>query len=102
MDAGAGSGGFTCCVSVPSTWRAGLMVKMTKVIMVNKVKKTVERVVAIPKYDLKDASLFPVHFLRNGDAKVFVTGLLLGHRNYPLKGKEAELEAGVPIKIIWP
>jgi hypothetical protein len=99
---GMGGGGFTCCVAVPSTWRAGLMVTVSKVIMVNKEKKTIERVVEIPKYDIKHASIFSVHFLRNGEVKVFVTGLLLGHRDYPLKGEEAELEKGVPIEIIWP
>lgn len=70
--------------------------------MVGKVDAIVERVVEIPKYDLKNADLFSVHFLRNGEVKVFVTGLLLGHRDYPLKGKDAELKPGVPIKIIWP
>lgn len=99
---GMGGGGFTCCVAVPSTWRAGLLVKVSKVIMVNDEKKAIDRVVEIPKYDLTHASIFSVHFLRNGEVKVFVTGLLLGHRDYPLKGKEAELELGVPIEIIWP
>lgn len=102
LDAGAGGGGYTCCVSVPSLWRPGLMVTVTKEIMVGNVETTVERIVEIPKYDLKNASLFSVHFLRDGDVKVFVTGLSLGHRDYPLKGKEAELKAGVPIEIIWP
>jgi hypothetical protein len=102
LGAGNGGGGFTCCVSVPSKWRAGLVVTVTKVIVVDNVKKYVKRVVPIPPYDLGNASLFAVHFLRNGGVKVFVTGLSLGHRDYPLKGKEAELEKDVPIEIIWP
>jgi hypothetical protein len=30
---------------------------------------------------------------------VFVTGLSLGHRDYPLKGKDAELKPDVRIEI---
>lgn len=102
LAAGDGGGGFTCCVSVPSKWRPGLVATVTKAITVDKVRKEVARVVTIPQYDLGNASLFAVHFLHNGEVKVFVTGLSLGHRDYPLKGKEAELKPGVPIEIIWP
>lgn len=102
LDAGAGGGGFTCCVSVPSIWRAGLMATVSRTITVNNQEKILERVVEIPKYDLRNAGHFSVHFLRNGQVKVFVTRLTLGHRDYPLAGKEAELKPGVPVKIIWP
>lgn len=102
LASGAGGGGFTCCVSVPTVWRDGMTVTVTRTNLVNNVKKNMEYVVAIPKYDAKNVSTLTVHFLRNGDVRVFVTGLMLGHRDYPLKGKEAELIPGVPIEIVWP
>lgn len=46
----------------------------------------------IPKYD-KVGDL-AVHFLRNGEVKVFVTNPRLGHPDYPLKGPEAGLNEG--------
>lgn len=102
LDAGAGGGGYTCCISVPSVWRPGLAVTVSYVTIVNNAKKTLVHVVSIPQYDTKTANTMIVHFLRNGDVKVFVTGIMLGHRDYPLKGKEAELTPGIPIKIRWP
>lgn len=41
------------------------------------------------------------HFLHDGSYKILVTKYLLGHRKYPLAGKEAELEPGIPLEIIW-
>jgi hypothetical protein len=32
-----------------------------------------------------------VHFLRNGEIKVFVTIYMTWHPNYPLKGDEAKM-----------
>ena len=61
----------------------------------------VEKIVSIPQYTSSDASIFVVHFLHDGSYKVFVTKYSLGHRKYPLSGKEAELEPGVPLEIIW-
>jgi hypothetical protein len=34
---------------------------------------------------------FAVHFLRDGNVKVFVTMMSLHHPDYPLKGDEARL-----------
>ncbi len=61
----------------------------------------VEKTVSIPRYNSSDAGRFVVHFLYDGSYKVFVTKYLLGHRKYPLSSKEAELESGVPLEIIW-
>jgi hypothetical protein len=41
-----------------------------------------------------------VHFLRDGEVKVFANRLSLWHPDYPLKGKEAELQPGVPIEVL--
>jgi hypothetical protein len=61
----------------------------------------VEKMVPILQYSCAEASKLVVHFLHDGSYKVFVTRYLLGHRKYPLSGKEAELEPGVPLEIIW-
>jgi hypothetical protein len=97
---GQGGGGFTCCVSVPTVWRPSLKVTVIWDGWEKDVEKTITRVVQVPKYDAKTASTMDVHFLRSGEVKVFVLRIGLGHRDYPLKGKEAELKPGVPIEII--
>jgi hypothetical protein len=99
---GQGGGGYTCCVSVPSVWRPGMtvIVHMTTTGEHGE-EKTITRVVGVPKYDSRDVGFVAVHFLYSGEIKVFVTKYLLGHRAYPLKGKEAERKPGVPLKIIW-
>lgn len=78
---------------------------MKATIVMNTVKNgkriRVEKTVFIPRYDSSDAGRFVVHFLHDGSYKVFVTKYLLGHRKYPLAGKEAELEPGIPLEIIW-
>ena len=61
----------------------------------------VEKTVFVPQYARADAGRFVVHFLHDGSYKVLVTKYLLGHRKYPLSGKEAELEPGIPLEIIW-
>ena len=61
----------------------------------------VAKTVFIPRYDSSDAGRFVVHFLHDGSYKVFVTKYLLGHRKYPLSGKETELQPGKPLEIIW-
>jgi hypothetical protein len=98
---GEGGGGFTCCISVPSLWRPGMTVIVSMTQVENGKDKTVTHVVSVPMYDATDARTLSVHFLYSGDVKVFVTKYTLGHRAYPLKGKEAELEPGVPLEIIW-
>jgi hypothetical protein len=98
---GEGGGGQTCCLSIPSVWKPGM--KATIVMDTVKDGKAirVEKTVSVPQYSRVDASMFVVHFLHDGSYKVFVTKYLLGHRKYPLAGKEAELESGVPLEIIW-
>jgi hypothetical protein len=102
LDAGAGGGGLTCCVLVPRVWPPGMTVKVTWESWTKKTPQTLTRVVPVPKYDAKTAGSLNVHFLYNGEVKVFITKYSLGHRDYPLKGKEAEMKPGVPLKIIWP
>jgi hypothetical protein len=102
LNKGAGGGSYTCCLTIPLEWRPGLFVTVTYATFSGDAEKKVAHVVAIPKYDGTNVSTMNVHFLRNGTVKVFVTRIMLGHRDYPLKGKEAELKPGVPIKIQWP
>jgi hypothetical protein len=99
---GTGGGGETCCILAPAVWPQGMTVKVTWESWTKSTPQTLTRVVPVPKYDAKDASTLDVHFLHNGEVKVFVTKYMLGHRDYPLKGKEAEMKPGVPVKIIWP
>jgi hypothetical protein len=57
--------------------------------------------VAIPEYDAT-ASRMAVHFLRNGEVRVFVTSVSLGHPDYPLTGPEAGLNEGEdPVRDEW-
>ncbi len=94
---GAGGGSFVCCVELPVPWRPGLTAKIT---WEDHELKMQAREVAVPEYDPKTLSTFNVHFLRSGEIKVFVNRLGLGHPDYPLKGKEAELKPGVPIDLV--
>lgn len=98
---GNGGGGQTCCLSIPDVWQPGM--KVTIVMNGVKAGKDIreEKTVSVPKYSPDDVGMLVVHFLHNGSYKVFVTKYLLGHRKYPLSGKEAELRPGVPLKIIW-
>lgn len=102
LGAGSGGGGFTCCISVPSTWTSEVKIKVSVVEIFGNDERKIVRLVSVPKYDAKTAGAMNVHFLRNGEIKIFVTRIMLGHRDYPLKGREAELKPGIPIKIIWP
>jgi hypothetical protein len=102
LGAGSGGGGRSCCILVPRVWPPGMVVNVTWESWITKTRQTLTRVVPVPKYDAKTASTFDVHFLHNGEVKVFVAQYTLGHRDYPLKGKEAEMKPGVPLEIIWP
>jgi len=102
LDSGSGGGGFTCCVSVPTIWQPSMTVTVKWDGWEKGAEKTLTRVVPVPKYDAKTAGTLDVHFLYSGEVKVFVTMYTLGHRDYPLKGKEAEMKPGVPLKIVWP
>ncbi|SDI06770.1 DUF3304 domain-containing protein [Janthinobacterium sp. YR213] len=101
LDAGAGGGGYTCCLSIPAVWKPGMTATIRMSTIKNGKEISVEKTVPVPKYVSSDAGRFIVHFLHNGNYKVFVTKYALGHRKYPLSGKEAELEPGVPLEIIW-
>jgi hypothetical protein len=91
-----GEGGTTCCVSIPAWWRPGLQVEVT---WTTDLKHYQRQVVTIPEYDQRVGDM-GVHFLRNGEVKVFVTMLYLGHPDYPLKGPEASLVEGED--PVWP
>jgi hypothetical protein len=101
LDAGAGGGGYTCCLSIPAVWQPGMTATIRMSTIKNGKEISVEKIVPVPKYVSSDAGRFIVHFLHNGNYKVFVTKYALGHRKYPLSGKEAERKPGVPVEIIW-
>jgi hypothetical protein len=84
-----GQGGFSCCVSIPSKYTTGMTVTVRW--GGEEIGKTQERVVAVPPYRPEDGAIFAVHFLRDGEIKVFVTMYLLGYPKYPLKADEAKL-----------
>lgn len=98
---GQGGGGKTCCLSIPSVWKKGMKVTVIMDTIKDGKDIRVEKVVPVPPYVASDAGRFVVHFLHDGSYKVFVTKYLLGHKKYPLAGKEAELQPGVPLEIIW-
>lgn len=97
---GTGGGGFTCCMSMPSIWQPNMTVTVEWESWKTGVEKTLSQVVKVPQYDPKTVSAINVHFLRSGEVKVFVSRYGLRNRNYPLKGKEAELKPGVPIELV--
>ena len=93
----SGGGKFVCCVDLPDPWPDGYRVTIT---WEDHEGKTQRQEVSVPKYDPKTLSDFNVHFLRGGEIRVFAVRMGLGHRDYPLKGPEAELKPGVPIEIV--
>ncbi|WP_432241437.1 DUF3304 domain-containing protein [Herbaspirillum robiniae] len=87
-------GGDICCVSVPEQWTPALTVQVRASWEDN--AGTVQRIskqVPLPRYSRKDTGHFNIHFLRNGEVKVFVTSLATWHPDYPLKGKDVELKS---------
>ena len=94
---GTGGGSFVCCADLPNPWHEGLSVTVE---WEDEESQMHKRVVPVPQYDAKTTAGFKVHFLRNGELKVFAGPVYLGHRDYPLKGVEAELKPGVPIEIL--
>ncbi len=80
-------GGTSCCVSIPKNWRSGLTAEVE---WKTDLKSYTRRSVVIPEYEPSDGQM-AVHFLRNGDVKIFVTSLFPGHPNYPLKDPESSL-----------
>jgi len=89
---GSGSG-FSCCFDLPRPWHEGYTVTVT---WEDHEFKTQKREILIPKYDATNIGSFNVHFLRSGEIKAFAGMTILGHPDYPLKGKEAELKPGIP------
>lgn len=89
IDAHKGGGNFTCCASVPRTYRPGMTMKVEWVNGRNDVPQ--QRTVPVPPYRVNEIGTLSVHFLRDGDIKVFVTMMTLWHPHYPLKGDEARL-----------
>lgn len=90
---GAGGGKFVCCVKLPRPWHEGYTVTVT---WEDHELKTQKREVVVPKYEAEKAGGMNVHFLRSGEIKVFVGMTMLGHPDYPFKGKDAQLKPGVP------
>lgn len=87
LQANSGGTGFSCCIGIPKPWRPDYQVTVKWTDNLGASYK--ERTVKVPKY--KKLGDFSVHFLRNGEVKVFVTMLALKHPDYPLKGPEAIL-----------
>jgi len=85
----SGGGGFVCCVILPAPWRPGLTAKVKW--SWSGSDEWFEKIVPIPEYDYRKTGQTSVHFLRNGEIKVFVPFGGLGHPDYPLKGPEAGL-----------
>ncbi len=81
--------GKVCCAVLPYRWSPDLEVEISWTTDLKNYQKVT---VPIPKYD--EAGNLGVHFLRNGEVKVFSTIMILGHPDYPLTGPEAGLREG--------
>ncbi|QAU25401.1 DUF3304 domain-containing protein [Dyella sp. M7H15-1] len=85
----SGGGTYTCCVVVPPVYKPGMKATITWSDEAGENPRS--REIAVQPYGPNDFGLFAVHFLRDGQIKVFVTPYNLGHPDYPLKGDEAKL-----------
>ena len=85
----SGGGNFTCCISIPRTYRPGMTVTVATFDFGGANRR--ERIVEVPPYRPTDGGQFSVHFLRSGEIKVFATLYTRRHPNYPLQGEEAQL-----------
>ncbi|MDQ7279501.1 DUF3304 domain-containing protein [Stenotrophomonas sp. Sm6012] len=83
------AGGTVCCVVLPDHWAPDQKVEIEWTTDLETYQKATE---SIPRYN--EVGSLAVHFLRNGQVKVFVTNLILGHPDYPLTGPEAPLREG--------
>lgn len=93
LDAGSGGGGMICCVSVPEKWQPGLSAQVHAEVYRNSGEKyDIAKEVPIPQYTPEQAGHVSVHFLRDGEVRIFVTQYALWHPDYPLKGRQAELK----------
>ncbi|WP_153074104.1 DUF3304 domain-containing protein [Paraburkholderia bonniea] len=84
-----GGGNFTCCIALPKQYKPGMTVKVGWSGL--EVGEPQQRTVVVPRYGPHDGGMLAVHFLRNGQVKVFVTMLMSWHPDYPLKGDEAKM-----------
>jgi hypothetical protein len=85
---GSGGGSFVCCAELPDPWHVGYAVTVTWEDHQGRLQRSV---VPVPEYDPKTVAGFKVHFLRDGQIKVFANRVMLGHPDYPLKGEEAKM-----------
>jgi len=93
-----GQSGGSCCHAMPLRWRPGIEVEVE---WSPDLKQWNKRVVEVPEYDGMEATSLRIHFLRDGEIKALVTRYELGHPNYPLQGKEAELVPGKTPGAPW-
>lgn len=90
FEAAHSGGGASCCIAIPEKYTPGMTVTVTWTDQYNEHPQS--RVVPIPPYTSEDGGEFHVHFLRNGEIKVFVTAIIfLSNPDYPLKGAEAKM-----------
>jgi hypothetical protein len=82
-------GGTVCCALMPDQWKPGMDVQVR---WTNDLSTYHQVTVPVPRYE-RTGNL-AVHFLRNGQVRVFVTSMVLGHPKYPLTGPEAGLREG--------
>jgi Protein of unknown function (DUF3304) len=82
-------GKATCCISLPAKYQPGMTVQVSWTDEIGEHPQT--RTVVVPPFGPHDTGEFDVHFLRNGQVKVFVTMYMSWHPNYPLKGDEAKM-----------
>ena len=80
-----GGGSFSCCVSIPSKWREGLVVKVKWNARggnnENDLDHHYEKILSIPYYD--EPGTLRVHFFPDGIAAIVVSSHFLGNPNYP-------------------
>jgi len=85
----SGGGSFVCCVKLPAPWYPGLTATVKW--RWGGTDEWFKETVPIPEYDYHKTGQTSVHFLRNGEIKVFAPLGGLGHPDYPLKGPAADL-----------
>ena len=100
LDAGSGGGSYICCIGLPRQWRPDLVARVTFKEYVGEKARTQTLESLIPEYDIKTSGYLNLHFLRDGTIKVFVTGVFLGHKDYPIRGEEARQLNG-QLNRIW-
>ncbi|GEM_PF-1189665 len=82
-------GGTACCALMPDQWKLGMSVQVQ---WINDLSPYHHATVPVPRYE--SIGNLAVHFFRNGEVKVFVTSMVLGHPEDPLSGPEAGLREG--------